>query len=127
MSNNIPLSDLLSGEGTTAFERIIESTSVSIEAQNAWTSIEDYIKSQYLSNDEEIEIVISIQNDGKVFINYGCKSNEETPTNMSIADALDIIKLATINGLKTAVHFPLIPLREQSVDDSLICSIGILC
>ena len=121
---NLTLSDFLSGEGVTSFERIIEATTVSFEAQNVWESIENYFMDQYLSS--EVEVTINIQNNEKVFINFGCRSNTEKETNMSMADALDIIKLASINGLNTSVFFPSISLREWEEPETLICSITLL-
>ena len=125
---NLTLSDILSGEGVTSFERIIEATTVSFEAQNVWVSIENYFMDQYLSTDKigEVEVTINIQNNEKVFINFGCRSNTEKETNMSMADALDIIKLASINGLNTSVFFPSISLREREEPETLICSITLL-
>ena len=125
---NLTLSDILSGEGVTSFERIIEATTVSFEAQNVWGSIENYFMDQYLSTDKigEVEVTINIQNNEKVFINFGCRSNTEKETNMSMADALDIIKLASINGLNTSVFFPSISLREREEPETLICSITLL-
>lgn len=125
---NLTLSDFLSGEGVTSFERIIEATTVSFEAQNVWESIENYFMDQYLSTDKigEVEVTINIQNNEKVFINFGCRSNTEKETNMSMADALDIIKLASINGLNTSVFFPSISLREWEEAETLICSITLL-
>lgn len=125
---NLTLSDFLSGEGVTSFERIIEATTVSFEAQNVWESIENYFMDQYLSTDKigEVEVAINIQNNEKVFINFGCRSNTEKETNMSMADALDIIKLASINGLNTSVFFPSISLREWEEPETLICSITLL-
>lgn len=125
---NLTLSDILSGEGVTSFERIIEATTVSFEAQNVWESIENYFMDQYLSTDKigEVEVTINIQNTEKVFINFGCRSNTEKETNMSMADALDIIKLASINGLNTSVFFPSISLREREEPETLICSITLL-
>ncbi len=125
---NLTLSDILSGEGVTSFERIIEATTVSFEAQNVWESIENYFMDQYLSTDKigEVEVTINIQNNEKVFINFGCRSNTEKETNMSMADALDIIKLASINGLNTSVFFPSISLREREEPETLICSITLL-
>ena len=125
---NLTLSDILSGEGVTSFERIIEATTVSFEAQNVWESIENYFMDQYLSTDKigEVEVTINIQNNEKVFINFGCRSNTEKETNMSMADALDIIKLSSINGLNTSVFFPSISLREREEPETLICSITLL-
>lgn len=125
---NLTLSDILSGEGVTSFERIIEATTVSSEAQNVWVSIKNYFMDQYLSTDKigEVEVTINIQNNEKVFINFGCRSNTEKETNMSMADALDIIKLASINGLNTSVFFPTISLREREEPETLICSITLL-
>ncbi len=125
---NLTLSDILSGEGVTSFERIIEATTVSFEAQNVWESIENYFMDQYLSTDKigEVEVTINIQNNEKVFINFGCRSNTEKETNMSMTDALDIIKLASINGLNTSVFFPSISLREREEPETLICSITLL-
>lgn len=125
---NLTLSDILSGEGVTSFERIIEATTISFEAQNVWESIENYFMDQYLSTDKigEVEVTINIQNNEKVFINFGCRSNTEKETNMSMADALDIIKLASINGLNTSVFFPSISLREREEPETLICSITLL-
>ena len=125
---NLTLSDILSGEGVTSFERIIQATTVSFEAQNVWESIENYFMDQYLSTDKigEVEVTINIQNNEKVFINFGCRSNTEKETNMSMADALDIIKLASINGLNTSVFFPSISLREREEPETLICSITLL-
>ena len=128
LMQNLTLYDTLSGDGERSIERIIEATSVSPESKKAWSSIENYFKSRYLQDKRigEIEVVINIQNDEKVFINYGCEDNEEVETSMSIADAMDCIKLAAINGLNAAVNFPEINLAEQKDPETLICSIGLL-
>ncbi len=125
---NSTLSEILFGGDITFLDRIIDSAALSPESQNAWDSIEDYFKNQRLSNNDvgEIEVAINIQIDGKVFINYGCKNNNEQPTKLSIAEALDIIKLAAINGLNTSVFFPSISLREMEEPKTLICSITLL-
>lgn len=122
------LAEILSKEDEeTAFALITKSALVSPETRNAWLSIEDYFKAQFLSNDKigKTEVVINIQNDGQVFINYGCKSNKEVLTNMSISDALDIIKLSSINGLNTDIYFPPIDLKERNDPKTLIFSLEI--
>ena len=125
---NSTLSEILFGGDITFLDRIIDSAALSPESQNTWDSIEDYFKNQRLSNNDvgEIEVAINIQIDEKVFINYGCKNNNEQPTKLSIAEALDIIKLAAINGLNISVHFPTISFEEQKIPQTLACSIGLL-
>ena len=124
-----PLAKTLSEETEeTAFALIMKSALVSPETRNVWLSIEDYFKAQFLSNDKigKTEVVIIIQNDGQVFINYGCnEGDKEVPTNLSISDALDIIKLSSINGLNTDIYFPTLNLKERNDPKALIFSLEI--